>query len=291
MNTSALSFRDVHKSFRRHTALAGCTLTVNEGSITGLIGANGAGKSTLMSLAAGLLRADAGTIDVLGAPPARGHISHGVSYLAQHKPLYPSLTVAEMIQFGADTNDDWDNDYATTIATSTGIKPTTRIKHLSPGQRTIVAVALVLGRRPRLLMLDEPMADLDPLARRTVAQILMGDVAEHGTTILLSSHVLSEISDLADEMILLGHGQVHLQGSIDTIVASHYILTGTGDPHTVAGPATLIDTRGTTGLRGHLLRGDAPMIATSEWSLAPATLDDVVLGYLRSDASLEGALG
>ncbi|GGC60084.1 ABC transporter ATP-binding protein [Hoyosella rhizosphaerae] len=279
----ALSFNNVDKTFGKNAALTGCTTHVNVGTITGLIGANGAGKSTLMSVAAGLTRPDGGSVTVLGQTPSQRNIPHGVSYLAQHKPLYRSFTVAEMLKFGAETNTSWDNDYATEIATSTKLSLGTKIKNLSPGQRTIVAIALVLGRKPQFLMLDEPMADLDPLARRTVAQILMADVAERGTTVLLSSHVLSEISDLADEMILLGTGSVHLQGPIEDVLHDHFVLTGQGDPHTVVGSATLVETRGSSHMRTHLFRGPAPHIATSDWAVAPVTLDDVVLGYLRTE--------
>ncbi|MCW4353815.1 ABC transporter ATP-binding protein [Hoyosella sp. YIM 151337] len=278
----ALALRDVRKKFGKRHALTGCTADVATGSITALIGANGAGKTTLMSMVAGLLRPDSGTISVLGQAPRYDHILDGVSYLAQHKPLYPSLSVAEMLDFGADTNPDWDADYAREIATSTGIGLRARVKHLSPGQRTIVAVALVLGRRPDLLMLDEPMADLDPLARRTVAQILMADVAERGTTLLLSSHVLSEVADLADAMILLGNGQVRLEGPIDEVLSQHFVLTGAGTRSEAQNFGVIVEERGTRGMHSYLICGHAPS-SSERWNVGAATLDDVVIGYLRAE--------
>lgn len=277
----ALALRDVHKKYGRRHALSGCTADVAAGSIAALIGANGAGKTTLMSMVAGLVRADSGTIRVFGRPPTHDHILDGVSYLAQHKPLYSSFTAAEMLAFGADTNTSWDAQYAKEIATSTRIDLGTKIKHLSPGQRTIVALALVLGRRPDLLMLDEPMADLDPLARRTVAQLLMADVAERGTTVLLSSHVLSEVADLADAMILIGSGRVWLEGQIDDVLREHFILTGNGSVADAESCGDIVERRGADSVRSYLVRGQAPPSA-GRWSVAPASLDDVVLGYLRA---------
>ena len=214
---SALTMQDVDKRFGKKKVLDACTFEIATGSITALVGVNGAGKSTLMSLAVGLTMPDHGSISVLGSTPDQDGICPGLSYLAQHKPLYPKFTVAELLRFGAYTNDEWDAKYALDLVERAGIALDAKAKTLSPGQRTRVALALALGRRPQLLLLDEPLADLDPVARRSVATTLLEDVAEYGTTVLLSSHIVSELADVSDRLLLLGGGNARLSGPLDGI--------------------------------------------------------------------------
>lgn len=273
----ALTVRDVHKKFRRTEALRGCSFDVERGSITALVGANGAGKSTLMSIAVGLLEPDAGEVTVLGRRPGRNGIVPGLAYVAQHKPLYRGFTVADTLLFGGKSNTRWDNDYATSLVNEAGIPLAARVKTLSPGHRTRVALALALGRRPDVLLLDEPLAELDPLARRSVVRTLMEDAAERGTTIVLSSHVLSEVAEIADRLVILGSGQTRLTGALDDLLEGHYLLTGTSDPAAVIGTGTVIESRNRT----HLVRGPRPTVRDG-WRVEPANLDDVVLAYLTT---------
>ncbi|WP_336880896.1 ABC transporter ATP-binding protein [Rhodococcus globerulus] len=282
---SALTMADVDKRYGRKKVLDACTFEVEAGSITALVGVNGAGKSTLMSLAVGLTTPDHGAISVLGAAPSRDGISPGLAYLAQHKPLYPKFTVAELLRFGAYTNDSWDAKYALALVERAGIPLDAKAKTLSPGQRTRVALALALGRRPKLLLLDEPLADLDPLARRSVATSLLEDVAEHGTTVLLSSHIISELADVSDRLLLLGDGNARLSGSLDELVSAHYVLVGDGDPSDVVGGGTVVHTD--VGLRrnSHLVAGRRPNELPG-WSVDDATLDDLVLGHLSAEAKV-----
>ncbi|MDH6283735.1 ABC transporter ATP-binding protein [Prescottella agglutinans] len=274
---SALTVRDVHKKFRRTEALRGCSFDVERGSITALVGANGAGKSTLMSIAVGLLEPDAGEVTVLGRRPGRNGIVPGLAYVAQHKPLYRGFTVADTLMFGEKSNTQWDNDYATSLVTEAGIPLSARVKTLSPGHRTRVALALALGRRPDVLLLDEPLAELDPLARRSVVRTLMEDAAERGTTIVLSSHVLSEVAEIADRLVILGSGQARLTGALDDLLDGHYLLTGTSDPGDVIGMGAIVESTGRT----HLVRGPRPTVRDG-WRVEPANLDDVVLAYLTT---------
>ncbi|GAB2634191.1 ABC transporter ATP-binding protein [Prescottella soli] len=274
---SALTVRDVHKKFRRTEALRGCSFDVERGSITALVGANGAGKSTLMSIAVGLLEPDAGEVTVLGRSPGRNGIVPGLAYVAQHKPLYRGFTVADTLLFGEKSNTQWDNDYATSLVTEAGIPLSARVKTLSPGHRTRIALALALGRRPDVLLLDEPLAELDPLARRSVVRTLMEDAAERGTTIVLSSHVLSEVAEIADRLVILGAGQARLTGALDDLLDGHYLLTGTSDPSDVIGTGAVVESRGRT----HLVRGPRPT-AGNGWRVAPPNLDDIVLAYLTT---------
>lgn len=272
---SALTVRDLHKKFRRTQALRGCSFDVRRGSITALVGANGAGKSTLMSIVVGLLEPDAGEVTVLGHQPGRNGIVPGLSYVAQHKPLYRGFSVADTLAFGRKTNTRWDDDYATALVTDAQISLSARVKTLSPGHRTRVALALALGRRPDLLLLDEPLAELDPLAGRSVVRTLLADVAEHGTTVVLSSHVLSEVSEIADQLVILGSGRTRLTGSLDDLLGEHYLLTGSSDPATAIGDGTIVDTHRHT----HLVRGPHPT-PSDGWRVEPPNLDDIVLAYL-----------
>lgn len=273
----ALTVRDVHKRFRRTEALRGCSFDVERGSITALVGANGAGKSTLMSIAVGLLQPDAGEVTVLGHRPDQRGICPGLAYVAQHKPLYRGFSVADLLLFGEKANTQWDNAYATRLVTDAGIPLSARVKTLSPGHRTRVALALALGRRPDVLLLDEPLAELDPLARRSVVRTLMEDAADRGTTIVLSSHVLSEVSEIADQLVILGAGRTRLTGALDDLLDQHYLLTGPADPRDIEGAGSIVESRNRT----HLVRGTRPAMRDG-WRVEPANLDDIVLAYLTT---------
>ncbi|QBJ96435.1 ABC transporter ATP-binding protein [Rhodococcus sp. ABRD24] len=274
---SALTVREVHKRFRRTEALRGCSFDVERGSITALVGANGAGKSTLMSIAVGLLEPDAGEVTVLGRRPGRNGIVPGLAYVAQHKPLYHGFSVADILLFGEKSNTRWDNDYATSLVAEAQIPLSARVKTLSPGQRARVALALALGRRPDVLLLDEPLAELDPLARRSVVRTLMTDAAERGTTIVLSSHVLSEVAEIADQLVILGSGRTRLTGALDDLLDEHYLLTGTSDPAGVIDGGSVVESRHRT----HLVRGPRPA-STDGWRVESPNLDDIVLAYLTT---------
>ncbi|MBM4638655.1 ATP-binding cassette domain-containing protein [Rhodococcus hoagii] len=275
--TAALTMRDVHKRFRRTEALNGCSFEVERGSITALVGANGAGKSTLMSIAVGLLEVDSGEVTVLGRRPDRRGICPGLAYVAQHKPLYRGFSVADILLFGEKTNTTWDRDYASRLVAEAQIPLSARVKTLSPGHRARVALAVALGRRPDVLLLDEPLAELDPVARRSVVRTLMEDAAERGTTIVLSSHVLSEVAEIADRLIILGAGRVRLSGALDDLLDEHYLLRGAGDPHGVVGTGAIVESH----QRTHLVRGPRPAVSDG-WHTEPPNLDDIVLAYLTT---------
>ena len=175
-----------------------------------------------MSIAVGLLEADSGEVTVLGRRPDRRGICPGLAYVAQHKPLYRGFSVADILLFGEKTNTTWDRAYASRLVAEAQIPLSARVKTLSPGHRARVALAVALGRRPDVLLLDEPLAELDPVARRSVVRTLMEDAAERGTTIVLSSHVLSEVAEIADRLIILGAGRVRLSGALDDLLDEHY---------------------------------------------------------------------
>ena len=285
MTDAVLTMDEVAKSFRRKTVLDGCSFAVERGSVTALVGSNGAGKSTLLSLAVGLLTPDSGTIRVLGEGVTQRGISPGLSYLAQHKPLYPHFTVAELLRFGRNTNSHWDDAYAKEIVDAAGIATSARVESLSPGHRTRIALALALGRRPEVLLLDEPLADLDPVARRAVARTLMRDAAENGTTIVLSSHVLSELVDVADRLLLLRGGRMRLDGDLDAITADHYLLVGSSDADPTVEDGTIVSVVFGSGATTFVVQGKQPTTTPPGWTVENATLDDVVLAHLGTETT------
>ncbi|MEU2751508.1 ABC transporter ATP-binding protein [Streptomyces collinus] len=262
---------------RRRPALDGCSFRIPTGRVCAVVGPNGAGKSTLLALAAGLLRPTDGSITVLGGAPAASR--ERLAHVAQNKPLHPQLTVNGTLRLGRDLNPRrWDAGVAERIVAEGDLDPGARIRFLSGGQRTRVALALALGKRPELLLLDEPMADLDPLARHQLMATLMADAADRGTTVVMSSHVVAELEGSCDHLLLLGGGRVRLAGPLDDLLAAHTLVTGRAGGS--LGPHTVVESRTTgrqltalvrpTGPLGDGVRGEHP------------TLEEVVLAHLRS---------
>jgi ABC-2 type transport system ATP-binding protein len=248
-------------------ALKDCTLALPAGRVVAVVGPNGAGKSTLLGLAAGLLRPTEGRITA----PARDRLA----YVAQDKPLYGQLTVAETLRLGHELNPDrWDPAAAERI---TGPLPgNARVRTLSGGQRTRLALALALGKRPELLLLDEPMADLDPLARRELMGALLADAAERGTTVAMSSHILTELEGSCDHLLLVQDGRIRLDGAIDDLLAAHTLLTG---PIADLAPHTVVDSRTTGRQLTALVRREGPV--EGPWETAEPSLEELLLAHLR----------
>ncbi|MFF8290781.1 ABC transporter ATP-binding protein [Streptomyces sp. NPDC016309] len=275
--TSALEAHGLTKRFgrRRDPALRDCAFRLPAGRICALVGPNGAGKSTLLALAAGLTRPTTGTVRVLGTDP--GSARHRLAYVAQDKPLYPHLTVAETLRMGAGLNPGrWDAEAADRVAGP--LDRDARVRTLSGGRRTRLALALALGKRPELLLLDEPMADLDPLARHQLMGLLMADAAERGTTVVMSSHILGELEDVCDHLLLVDAGRVRLGGGIDDILAAHTLLTG---PVADLAPHTVVECRVTGRQLTALVRHDGPVDRTS-WHTTAPSLEDLLLAHLRA---------
>ncbi|MFJ6105548.1 ABC transporter ATP-binding protein [Streptomyces sp. NPDC092359] len=254
----------------RSWALKDCTFTLSAGTVVGIVGPNGAGKSTLLALAARLLRPTEGRIET----PAGDR----VGYVAQDKPLYEALTVAETLRLGRELNPDrWDPAVAGKIVAGGPLDPKARVRSLSGGQRSRLALALALGKRPELLLLDEPMADLDPLARHELMGALMADAAEHGTTVVVSSHVLTELEGTCDHLLLVQHGRIRLHGPIDELIAGHALLTGpVGD----LSPHTVVDSRTTGRQFTALIRREGPV--EGPWRASEPSLEELLLAHLRA---------
>ncbi|MFC0509027.1 ABC transporter ATP-binding protein [Micromonospora costi] len=269
------------KRYGNNWALRDCSLRLPAGRIAALVGPNGAGKSTLLHLAVGLLRPDAGTVRVFGESPYdnRGSLAD-IGFVAQDTPLYRDFTAAELVTAGAKLNQRWDGDLARNRLAQLGIPPDRPVGKLSGGQRAQVALALALAKRPRLLLLDEPVASLDPLARREFLQSLMGSVADAGTTVLLSSHLLADLERVCDYLIVLNAARVQLLGAADDIVADHRRLVGPRhDGGPIGGVAAVVRASHTDRQSTLLVRTDGP-ITDPSWTVREVALEDLILAYL-----------
>ncbi|MEU8434844.1 ABC transporter ATP-binding protein [Streptomyces sp. NPDC029216] len=292
----ALSAARLGREFPGGPALRDCDIELPAGRVTALVGPNGAGKSTLLQLAAGLLRPTAGEIRVLGHAPGTAEARRRTAFLAQEKPLHARFTVAETLRLGAELNPrQWDRAAAEHLVRAGDIPFDARIGSLSGGSRTRVALALVLGKRADLLLLDEPLADLDPLARHEVMGLLMAEAAERGTGIVMSSHVLAELEDVCDHVLLLQGGVVRLAGDVQELCEAHTRLTGRADPLERDGLPREFD-RGTVvhaAVGGRqvsvLVRNDpaapAGPAADDRWIAETPSLETLLLAHLRAPKS------
>jgi ABC-type multidrug transport system ATPase subunit len=262
-------------------ALKDCSLRLPAGRIAALVGPNGAGKSTLLHMAVGLLRPDAGTVRVFdGSPYDNPAVLADIGFVAQDTPLYRDFTAAELVTMGGKLNRRFDAALARTRLGDLGIPPNRPVGKLSGGQRAQVALALALAKRPRLLLLDEPVASLDPLARREFLQALMGSVADAGTTVLLSSHLLADLERVCDYLVVLHAAKVQLVGPVDDLVTEHRQLVGPRhDDGPVAGVAAVVRARHTDRQSTLLVRTDGP-VTDPAWTVHEVTLEDLILGYL-----------
>ncbi|OON72224.1 ABC transporter ATP-binding protein [Streptomyces tsukubensis] len=281
---TAIEALGLTKSYRRGDALKDCSFRLPAGRICGLVGPNGAGKSTLLSLATGVLAPSGGAIRVHGHDPRTLEARQQVAYLAQDKPLYPRLTVAETLRLGRELNPaSWDQERAEGIVRGGTVPFDAKVGSLSGGQRTRLALALCFGKRPALLLLDEPMADLDPLVRHDITGVLMAEAAEHGTTIVMSSHALTELDGVCDYLLLLTQGRVRLAGEVEELTSAHSVLigatTGNGLPPELSAH-TVIETR-TTGrqITAVVRREDR---ISDAWAVSEPSLEELLLAYLRS---------
>ncbi|MFJ8137253.1 ABC transporter ATP-binding protein [Streptomyces sp. NPDC096013] len=281
--TAAIEAAALGKRFGRRGrwALRDCAFRLPAGRVCAVVGPNGAGKSTLLALTAGLLAPTEGSIAVLGERP--GAARERVAYVAQDKPLYTQLTVAETLRMGADLNTDrWDASVAERVVADGDLNPKSGVRSLSGGQRTRVALALALAKRPELLLLDEPMADLDPLARHEMMGLLMAQAADSGTTIVMSSHVVAELENSCDHLLLIGDGHVRLAGDIDDLRAAHTLVSAPADAVDL-GAHTVVESRTTGRQLTALIRPAAPL--PDGWRAGPPSLEELVLAYLRNPAA------
>ena len=280
--TAAIDAVGVGRRFGQRWVLSECNLTIPVGRVVGLVGPNGAGKSTLLHLAVGLLEPSAGVITVLGAPPDSGPAALArIGFLAQDSPTYARLTVGQHLKMGRWLNPNWDARYASDRIQQLGLDPRQRAGTLSGGQRAQLALTLAVAKRPRLLVLDEPVAALDPLARREFLQTLMEVVAADDVSVVLSSHLVADLERVCDHLVVLVDGHVMLSSEVDELLASHHRLIGVRRS-TVRMPTdvSVIEESHTDKQTTLVVRTDGPILDPA-WAVSPLTLDDVVLAYLR----------
>jgi ABC-2 type transport system ATP-binding protein len=283
--TPAIQTRELSKRYRRVTALSEASITVPEGRISALIGQNGAGKTTLLRLLAGLARPNGGEVAALGSTPRQDPaFLADVGFLAQEIPLYRRFTAADHIAAGAHLNPRWDGASVRQRLQSLGIPLDQRVGTLSGGQRAQLALALTLAKRPRLLLLDEPVAALDPLARRQFLAHLAEAVASGGLTVVLSSHLVADLERTCDHLILLAASQVQLCGDIDPLLAEHQILIGPRkDTTAIERDHTVVQAVRTARQTTLLIRCNRPVIDPA-FETADVSLEELVLGYMGRHA-------
>jgi ABC-2 type transport system ATP-binding protein len=281
---TALEASGLGKRYKRAWALRDCSLRLPAGRVAGLVGPNGAGKTTLLHLAVGLLRPNEGSVRVLDeSPDGNAGLLARVGFVAQDTPLYAGFTADALIAMGRRLNPRWDAPLARGRLGKLGIPLDRKMRKLSGGQRAQVALSLALAKRPELLLLDEPVASLDPLARREFLQGLMGAVAEEGTTVLLSSHLIADLERVCDYLVILYAGRVQVLGSVDDLLADHTVLVGprlgSADVSGVGSvvSATHADRQSTLLVRGNCQVPDG-------WVEHEASLEEIVLAYLADES-------
>jgi ABC-2 type transport system ATP-binding protein len=282
--TAPLRTTGLGKRYRRSIwALRECDLTLPARRVTALVGPNGAGKTTLLHLATGLIRPTAGSIEVFGEPATDKSPAAlaKVAFLAQDHPLYKEFRVSELVKMGRHLNPrGFDDDLARTRLAKLSIPEDRRAGQLSGGQQAQVALALALAKRPRLLLLDEPVASLDPLARREFLSTLMTAVADHDLTVLLSSHNVGELQRVCDHLIVLAHGRIRLAGDIDELLTGHRLLTGPVDA-VPAVPRVVHTWRGERHV--NVVARTGQDMVDQGWQTHPMDLEELVLAYLRHE--------
>src|ERR1700749_2135958 len=283
--TAVIKTERLGKRYRRLWALADCTLSIPAGHVVGIVGPNGAGKTTLLSLAAGLLAPTAGTIEVLGGPPPENPAELArVGYLAQDAPVYAGLPVADHLRLGARLNPGWDADLAHRRVERLDLDPKQKAGTLSGGQRAQLALTLAVAKRPELLVLDEPVASLDPLARREFLQDLMESVAEQEVSVVLSSHLISDLERACDYVIVLVDSRVRVAGPVDDLLAAHHLLSGPRrDPASLPAGVQGLAASHTDRQSTLLVRTSGPVLDPA-WTVSEVGLEDLVLAYMKQAA-------
>jgi ABC-2 type transport system ATP-binding protein len=283
MNMNVIEASGLGKRYGGTWALRECTLAIPAGHVAALIGPNGAGKTTLLNLAVGLAAPSAGVVTVLGGRPAGSPAAlDGIAFVAQDTPVYRNLSTADMLHLTRNLNRRFDQHDAETRLGELGIPLKRKAGKLSGGQRAQLALTLALARRPRLLVLDEPVAMLDPVARHDFMATVLTAMVDDGVSVVLSSHVLSDLERVADYLILLSRGGVQVAGMTDDLLAGHRLLTGpTAEADGLAERLAVVHAR-RAGTQAHLLvRAAAGDPVPPGWEAHSVGLEELALAYLR----------
>ena len=281
-DTPAVCTEGLGKRYGSTWALRDCTLEIPAGSVTALVGPNGAGKTTLLHLVMGLAKQTTGTVEVLGLAPRHqaSSLLPRLGFVAQDHPLYRGLTIAEMFTLGRHLNPHWNDELARARVERLGLKLSQKVGKLSGGQQAQVALTLALAKEPQLLVLDEPVASLDPLARREFLNAVLEAAAERGVSVILSSHIVAELERVCDYLVTLTDGRPQLVGAISEIVASHRLLIGPrSDPTSMARVHNVIRESHTERQTTLLVRANGHVYDTC-WDQHEVDLEEIVLAYL-----------
>jgi ABC-2 type transport system ATP-binding protein len=285
--TAALETQELGRRYGSEWALQGCTLNIPRGTVTALVGPNGAGKTTLLRLAVGLTRPSAGSVRVFGLDPS-GEAAEAlprIGFLAQEHPLYGGFNVEEMLRVGRELNPTWDDEAAPRRIGELDLPLGKKVRKLSGGQRAQVALTLALAKRPELLLLDEPVAALDPLARREFLQLVLEVVAARTITVVLSSHILADLERVCDHLVILAAGRTQLAGSIEEIVASHRLLIGPSHASKEVSRIHEVVRESHAERQTMLLVRANGHVYDSHWAVHELDLEEIVLAYIGQDAA------
>jgi ABC-2 type transport system ATP-binding protein len=291
MTSSAVATRGLGKRYGRHAALSDCTLSIPAGHVVGLVGPNAAGKSTLIGLMTGMLGPTTGSIEVLGGPaPNRPAQLARIGYVAQGTPVYGGLSVADHLRFGARTNPGWDAALAAQRIRDLGLDPRKKAGKLSGGQQAQLALTLGLAKRPELMILDEPIASLDPLARHEFMQSLMAAHGERQLSIILSSHLIGDLEHACDYLVVLISSRVVLDGPVEELVASHHLVTGARRDAASLPQGVQVITQSHTDRRSTFLVRSTTTTIDPALAAEPVDLEQVVLAYMGGTARITPTL-
>jgi ABC-2 type transport system ATP-binding protein len=283
-DSPVLEAKGLGRRYGRAWALADCTLSIPEGRVVALVGPNGAGKSTLLRIAAGLTPPTTGSLSLFGTnalnPTAK--LKSRVGFLDQERPLYSSFRVSEILHFGESSNASWNMSVAHEHLERLNISLRSRVSNLSGGQQAQVALTVCLAKEPDLLLLDEPASALDPVAREDLLRLLMRQVADSGSSVILSTHALSDVAAICDYVVVLAHSRVVLADDIEFVLESHRFVASLRDDATgLPDGAIAIDERNSTRQTAALVRVEVPIDETG-WKIEAPTLEEIVMAYLRA---------
>jgi ABC-2 type transport system ATP-binding protein len=287
--SAAIRTEQLGKRYGSTWALRECTLEIPAGSVTALVGPNGAGKTTLLQLAIGLVRPTAGEVSVLDSVPVAdaATLLPRVGFVAQDHPLHRSFTVGAMLKFGRCLNPTWDEEAARARLARLGIPLDRKVGKLSGGQQAQVALTVALAKCPELLILDEPVASLDPLARREFMNTVMEVVSERQLTVVLSSHIVADLERVCDHLVILSHARTLVAAPIDEVLAGHRLLTGPrADATSVARVHEVIRESHTERQTSLLVRANGH-VSDASWQVHEVDLEEIVLAYLGYGAPIE----
>jgi ABC-2 type transport system ATP-binding protein len=282
----ALRTEDLGRRYGKQWGLRDCTIEVPAGAVAALVGPNGAGKTTLLEMVIGLLEPTEGQVSVFGetsraeTPEALAR----VGYVAQDHPLYRDFSVADMFHLGRAMNPRWDQELAVARMATLGIPLKRKVKRLSGGQQAQVSLTMALAKRAPLLVLDEPVSSLDPIARLEFMRDVMALAADSTLTFLISSHVVSELERFCDWLIILSGGHVQLAGPADDLVEAHRLLTVPRATPDVELPGTAINRDDSDRHSTVLVRADAMQLAVqghAGWRADRVSFEQLVMGYLQ----------